>query len=509
MNGSLTSNTTVHNGAINEGSGNCTGLGPSGVVGPGAVIASSEGQSSASTGTTVFNVTSTIKAKQAKVLFEEDAGAATSAGTVMHDVIYTDNDTYSCGNVGCRDSDQGYPIIVDQSANAGPSRFYNITGTGGTQGAIMSTAAHSIFNNNFISPGSNTVTNSNGFIFQDWGTGATIHDNLTTGSGGSCVSCRGIQVSSANNTPVSGTVVQNNVLRVTNLPNSVEYSGCQLQGAYGIQINTAGSGIDLSNNTFQNNRVTVIADACPGFGFSWSSATTGQGPNHTINNTFTCQYSPGHTGNGVCAGIQLVGNQYSPNPDNAVVSTGDIFTGDTSDIYIFYNGTPAWTCTRCTFGKGTNASSDWVMLDYDNGFQSGGSSNPMHLVDPTFTGGATKDSNNLAMWASNNPSLSFNNTIQWTYTVTVTGASSGNPINGATVTATDSQGKQECSGSTNASGVFSCVLNDTRYGAASGQYTITNFNPFSVTISGSGCGNLNYNKTILSTTSETVIIPGC
>jgi len=511
MTGYPTSGTVVHNGSINEGAGSCTGLTPSSGFGSGAIIASSDGASSATAGTSVFNVSSTIKAAKAKFVLEENAGMSTSLATVIHDVTYIDNDTYSCNGVGCRDMDQGYPIVIDQSRNAGPSQLYNVVGTGSTQGAIVTTAANSIFKNNLISPGESAVTNTNGFVFQDWGPGATIQGNLTKGTGAaeSCLSCRGIQVSSANNVPVTGTHVQNNVLYVTNLPNDPEYNGCQLEGSYGIQINTAGSGVDLSNNTIQNNHVTVIADACPGFGFSWSSATTGQGPNHTINNTFTCQYASGHSANGVCAGIQLIGNEYSPHPDNAVVSTGDTFTGDTSDIYIFYDGTPSWTCSRCTFGKGNNASSDWVMLDYDGGAQSGSGSNPMLLIDPTFTGGATKDSNNLAMWASNNPSLSFNYTIQWTYTVTVKGASSGNPISGATVTAKNSQGSQECGGTTNSSGMFSCVLNDTRYGAATGQYTTTSFNPFAISVSGGGCSASSYNRTILTTTSETVSVPGC
>ena len=148
------------------------------------------------------------------------------------------------------------------------------------------------------------------------------------------------------------------------------------------------------------------------------------------------------------------------------------------------------------------------MLDYDGGAQSGSSSNPMLLIDPTFTGGATKDSNNLAMWASNNPSLSFNYKIQWTHTVTVKGAS-GDVIVGASVTATDAQGHQECSGVTNSSGTLSCTLTDTTYGAASGKYTVTSSNPFSVRISATGCSTANNSRTILSTTSETVALPGC
>jgi hypothetical protein len=400
--------------------------------------------------------------------------------------------------------------VVDQSHNAGPSQFYNIIGTGGTQGAIVTTAAGSTLNNNFISPGNTTSTNSNGFIFQDWGTGVTIRNNLTTGSGigTSCLSCRGVQVSSVNNTAVTGSMVRDNVLYTTNLSNNAEYGGCQIDGSFGMQINTAGSTYDLSNNTFENNKVTVISSVCPGFGFSWSGATMAQGPNKTINNTFACNLAPGFS-TGPCAGIRFIGNQYSPHPDGAVVGTGDTYLGDTSAIYIYYDGTPSWTCNQCTFGKGSNPRAGWVMLDNDGGWQSGGSSGPMFLVDPTFTGGATKDSNNLQAWAGNNPSLSFSYTIQWTYTVTVKGASSGSPISGATVTATDSQGGQECSGTTNSSGVYSCVLNDTKYAASGGSYTIKNFNPLAFQISAPGCSASSYTNAITSTTKEIKTVPGC
>ncbi len=480
MNGNFTSGLTVHNGTIVEGPGTCTGLTPSNGYGSGAIIASSDGQSSASRGTTVFNVTATVKAARAKVIFEENAGNSTALGTTIHDVIYTDNDSYSCGNVGCRDLDQGYPIVVDQSAHAGPSIIYNVVGVGGTQGGIVTEAANSVFNNDLVSPGDLTATNSNGFIFQDWATAVNFHDNLTVGSGagGTCLSCRGVQISSAANVAVTGSVVQNNVLYTTNLNNNAEYGGCQIDGSYGMQINTAGSNFDLSNNTFQNNRVYVTAKQCPGLGFSYSGATNAAGPNRTKNNTFVCNRDPNATsGANPCAGIRFDANQYSPHPDNALISSGDTFLGDTSAIYIWYDGTPSWTCNQCTFGKGSNPISGWVMLDYDGGGQSGQSSNPMFLIDPIFTGGATKDSNNLGRWAPNNPSLSFSYTIQRTYTVTVKGSTSGSPLSGATVTVTDAQGQQECNGTTNASGVFSCVANDTKYGAASGQYSITNFNP--------------------------------
>ena len=509
MTGNPTSGTTVHNGTITEGAGLCTGLTPSNGYGSGGIIASSDGGSSVTQGTTVFNMNITVNDARAKVVFEENAGNGTSLGTTIHDVVYNDNDKYTCGSVGCRDVDQGYPIVVDQSFPAGPTIVYNVTGAGSTQGGIVSTAPNSQFYNNFIAPGNSTSTNTNGFIFQDWGPGTVVENNLTTGSGmeGSCLSCRGVQVSSANNRAVTGTVVQNNILYTTNLNNDIEYGGCQIDGSYGMQINTAGSSAALSNNTFQNNKVTVTSGVCPGFGFSWSGATAGSGPNKTQNNSFICRLASGFTA-GPCAGARFDANQYNPGIA-AVVGTGDTYIGDTSAIYIWYDGTPTWTCNQCTFGKGANATSNWVMLDYDGGGQSGQSSQPMYLVDPAFTGGATKGSNNLSTWASNNSSLSFSYTVQWTYTVTVKGATSGSVVSGATVTATDSQSGQECNGPTNSSGVFTCVMNDTKYAATSGRYTTTSYSPFAISIVKSGCTTLNYSLTLGSTTSETRTVPGC
>jgi hypothetical protein len=503
-------NTTVHNGVINEGPGTCSGLAPANnAFGPGAVITSSNGTLSSSYGTTMFNLTATVKAKEAKVLREQYFGGTTSSSTVMHDVLYTDEDSTACASGSCRQTDQFYAVVVATASNAPPSHFYNIIGVGGTQGGIMTTAPGSVLQNNLISPGSAAATTTNGFVFQGWGAGVVIENNLTigNGSGGSCLSCRGVQIASVGPGSVNGSLVQNNVLYTTNLPNDQEYGGCQGGGSYGIQINNTGSG-DTSNNTFQNNKVTVTASACPGFGFSWSNATLEHGPNHTISNRFVCNLAPGSTPT-PCAGINLIGNEYSPHPDNAVDSQQDTYLGDTSAIHVHFDGTPAWTCSQCTFGKGSNPVSNWMLFDNNAGVPSAASSNPIVLVDPTFTGGASKSSNNLKAWAASNPSLSSSYAIRWTYTVTVKGASSGNAIAGAAVSAKDSQFAQECSGTTNASGVFSCVVNDTKYAAIAGTYTVTTFNPFQFQISATGCTALSYNLTITATTKETRQLGGC
>jgi hypothetical protein len=511
MNGSFTSSLTVHNGSILHGSGSCTGQTPSNTYGSGAIIASSDGQSSGSRGTTAFNLSLTASDAHAKIFFEENAGDSTSLGTTVHDVTFVDSDTYECGDVGCRDVDQGYPVVIDQAVSAGGSNFYNIAGTGGTQGGLVTNAPNSSIHNNSVSPGSSVSTVTNGFAYQDWGTNMTMENNIAvgTGPGGTCVSCRGIQISSVANRGTTGSVIQNNNLYVYNLNNDTEYAGCQIDGAFGIQINDAGSGANLSGNTIQNNNVTTVSGVCPASGFSWSSTVViNNGPNITRNNRFICQLQSGYTA-GPCEGVRLLGYEYSTSaPDNGVESYSDFIQGDTADVWIYYSGTPTWTCHQCTFGKASTAASNWVFFSYDSGRSSGGPSHPVFFIDPTFTGGASESSNDLSSYASSNPSTSFYYMIEFTQTVTVQG-SSGNPISGATVSYTDALSNNYV-GTTNSNGVATIVVNENKYAAVAGSYAITHYNNYSRTVSATGCTtNSSTGINITSPNSITVSLPGC
>lgn len=452
----------------------------------------------------LYNVTSSIKATAAKMVMVEDDSNATHPQ--MHDIVFTDADPGTCGAVGCRSQDQYYCFVWSDNRSGAEVDFYNISGTGCPQGGVVSFSPSSTFNNNNIAPGGSGSTVTNGFAEQLWGSNQVAQNNIIKGAGpnGSCTSCRGIQSGSAGSNTSTSNLVQNNVLHTYNLNNNLEYGGCQIDGSYGLQINTAGSASQTASQLFQNNKVYVTSHVCPGFGFSWSGANTPA--NNTKNNIFSCVLVS-NTDAGPCAGARFDANQYNPHVAG-VIGTNDTYIGDTSAVYIWYDGTPTWTCNQCTFGSGTNPHSGWVMLDYDGGQSTGQSSDPMFLIDPTFTGLASKSSNNLATWASHNSSLSFSYTVQWTYTVTVKNASNV-PINGASVTITDSTSTQECNLTTNSSGVASCVLNDTKYSAASGSYTTPSFNPMTFVISATGCTTLNYGETVIATTTETKNLAGC
>jgi hypothetical protein len=519
MTGNSTS-LTVHNGTITDSTGSCTGTISSGYSSSDVGATSGGGTTK---GTTVFNMTLTQKAKTGKIVLEENQSDTTATPvTTVHDVIFTDLDPGNCTTVGCRAESQFYSIYSDQGFNrpatGGTDQFYNITGSMGPQGAISDTAPMNC-SNNLMNPGQTAAnaTVANGYVCQDWGPNTTIKNNLLigTGTGGSTVSTRGFMVSSANNRAVTGTVVQGNNGIVRILDNDAEYACASVEfgSTYGMQLNTAGSGQNLSNNTFTGNNVTVLAGPCGAYAFSQSSATNTSGVNLSQNNNWICRGVSGwtQTASVNCAGMRFDGNQYAPGNGAGVEtfdSQQDTFSGDSADLYIWFDGNAAWKCTSCTFDKPATAIAGWHFLDENNGGSSGGSSGPFTFIDPTFTNGATKSSNNLATWASNNSGNTFSYNIQWTYTVTAKD-SSGAPLNGAAVTIKDVNSTTECSGTTNSSGIFSCILNDTKYQASGGVYTTPSSNPTSFQISATGCQTLNYSETVVATTTETKNLVGC
>jgi hypothetical protein len=444
----------------------------------------------------------------AKVLYQDSAGDGGNP-VEFHDNIFADSDTTECASVGCRENDQYYAVALADNKTQGGTQFYNNYGTGGPQGALSTYAENSVFQYNVMSPGSLSATNTNGFGFQSWGNAGTVQNNLVAGDGmgGSCTSCRGIQVSNVV-TGVSNTVVQNNTIRTTALDNDAEYPNCdsaQEAYSYGMQLNTAGATNTFTNNTFQANKVVVTANACGGFGFSWSG--TNQAGNVTQNNHLECDLVSAPVSLQACAGFRMDAKQYSY-ADFGITSNHETILGDTSAVHMWYDGTPSWRCSQCTFGQGTHPASNWVFLDFYYGAQSGGGANPLYFVDPTFLAGSESQTN-LSTWTTNNPSNTSSYFIQFTQTVTVEGATSGNPVSGATVTYTDALSNQY-TGMTNSSGVATIVVNENQYAGTNGAFKITNYNNYSYTVTAPGCSTGSASGlNITSPNSFKVSLGGC
>ena len=509
----------VYGGTITEPTGNlCTGTtaGSSYHYGSGWVINSSDGSTSGSFGTQLSLLTGNLNDAAGKVLFEEKGNATTALSTSVTMVNFVDNSAYDCASVACRAGNQDYPILDYDAVNSAASTFEMIGGVGGTQGGTSSSSPHAVWEYNTLNPGSTTYTTSNGFAIQDWATGATVaYNQIFTNISTPCTSCRGIQIGSIVEA-VTGSQIHDNYVLVTQLANNPEYGGCQGGGGYGIQLNTAGSGLDLSNNIIEHNTVIVTDGACAGPAFSFSNATNTNGPNQSISNHYEADLASSTSGIYPVQGMQFLAYEYSPAPNGSFVSTGDTILGDTSALNIAFDGTTTWTCTNCTFGKGTHpVASGWLLYDYYNGLASGNVGNGSGLfsiINPTFNAGASKALNNLSTWAHNNTASGMTGSyiIQWPYQVTVTGGSSGSPIVGATVTVTDTDSTVECTATTNSSGVATCAtLNDTLYKALSGTYTATSYNPMGFAITKSGCTTATFSETITGSIVDTRTLGGC
>jgi len=497
-------NLVVHNGAIEEGTGLNTGL-IGNAAGASDVGSSSAGNSDR--GTQMYNLTLSCSTKWCKMLYQE--GNKLSGNAVQfHDNIFADTDTAQCNAVICRENSQSYAVTLYDNEGEAGTQFYNNFGTGGPQGALNTAANGSVFQYNVVDPGTTAATNTNGFGYQLWAGNGTISDNVVAGVAGTCISCRGIQVSNVVQA-VQNDVIQNNTIRTMGLNNDAEYSNCasaQEAYSYGMQINTAGSTNTFTGNNFQNNKVVVVSGVCGGFGFSWSG--TNQTGNTTKSNHLECDLAPGVIPQSLqaCAGFRMDAKQYSY-VDYGVTSQGDTILGDTAAIHIWYDGTPSWRCSQCSFGKGTNPVANWVFIDFYYGAGSGGGANPLYFVDPTFLAGSESQTN-LSQWASNNASNSSSYFIQFTQTVTVKGAS-GSPISGASVTYTDALSNQY-TGTTNSNGVATVIVNENQYAATSGTYKVTHYNNYSYNVTATGCGTGTASGlNITSPNSITVSLPGC
>ena len=324
---------------------------------------------------------------------------------------------------------------------------HNNTFAAGSQNGSRATGANSSIHDNTYKINGHWW---NDFAIEVEGNNSNVYNNTIRCLKSEGFGCRGIQVYNS-----TGASVYNNNITVQDehVWNNTNDGGpgCQIGGAYGLQFN--GDSGYPQNASIHNNTVTTYSGLCGGVGLSFSNAGTGV---TTHDNSLTCSrlgnstaYQSGE--DYLCTGVRLDTKQYGGSAK--IVSTHETISGDTSDVLFYWDGTTSWTCNQCTFVKGNNPAPGWVAFSFKNG---GGTADPMYIVDASFAGGASKDSNDLQNTDANHQTASY--FIQWTYNVTVDQASNGTPVTSATVTVKDALNNTECSGAPNASGVFSCVV---------------------------------------------------
>ncbi len=223
----------------------------------------------------VHDITMTIQQPGTQAFFSDF-----QSGQIIleHNTIYDNVKSINYpgqGDPSARSEFQGQAILVDNSKiMRSPDHIDNNKIVGSPQGGILDTSTDAIIFQNDISMNS---TYTNDFCVDVPGTDEQVYDN-------NChpVNGRGIHING------EGSHVYDNVIVVTEAPVNREYGGCEIGGAYGIQLE---QDIQLAGNVVvTGNNSTLNTGACGGAVLSitgWASGApaTIKGNTWSVNKT--------------------------------------------------------------------------------------------------------------------------------------------------------------------------------------------------------------------------------
>jgi hypothetical protein len=477
----------VSNGTLTEASG-ATASGAH-VINMGLVVS----------GPTIHDITFTWSSGFSQAIDTDYGNSSVPNGAMIYNNTLNNNSAGSCGQVSCRDLLQSASIRLSNAIrSSNPPQIYGNTINGGPQGALECDAPGCIVHDNVINPGNTTVNNTNDFAIWCWASCNAYNNTIMTPLTGTSEG-RGIQLSGVE-TSTNGANVHDNTVTVTTRPNNAEYGGCELGGTYGIQFDDNGKG-----GTAQNNNVTAVADQCWATGLrltdTETTANVSQSNNYKAirksSGSQACNYIGGSEKTGCAHAVALA----SP---LGFLSKNDSFQGDSDILFFDWDGASGVTFASPTFLKGTtNPSPNFHTFVFRNG---GTLVSNIHVQDATFGSGTSATDADLPAQGGNNQAASL--FIDWSQTITVN-KSGGGAAAGATVTFTDTQGKSY-TGTANGSGVAVVVVPQFRLNNDSGANGIENHNPFSRSVSLSGCTtNSTTGLSISGTGSATLTLGGC
>ena len=491
------------------------------------------GQSSGD-GLSVFNVTFNICADSTQAIFADSNGA----GYAVHD--NTVNDRVVTAQK--RSSYQGIAFVCDgcQNDNGATSYFYNNTIIGGPQGGVSWNNPGTVIYNNTIKHGNpkaapgfvnggtaslvcgglnaNPYTNiagatplgagtqcSNDFGIYNQAPNAQVYGNTIQAQEGRGVMLGGACFNPGSCTGLSGQVLHDDVVIAQEFPNNSEYQGCELGGAWGLEWRDG-----PVNSSIYNENVTAISNQCQAGAFRTQYVSNYNNVSH--NNIYAARRAAGSppncTGstnpNSNCAWAAAflgAGNSSIP---TQFTSRNDTFIADSALLFFDWDASPnQGLLISPTFQKGSNPDSSYFHFAV---FRNGNGTVAMHVRDAVFGSGVNPTDTDLPAQGPSQMASSLY--IDWTLTLTVHNQS-GNPVNGATVVYTNTHGAQECSATTNGSGVATCVLTQYRNNNDSGANQVDSHNPFSFQISAPACTTLTGNEAITGTANEIKILSGC
>jgi len=387
--------------------------------------------------------------------------------TVKNNILYN-----STRQIFSRDDLDGYPVYFLSPGGT----FTGNTLIGGIQGGIFASGNAATpritISNNYISTNS-FYTNGFGIMVNYANVTGNTVENLGVRAPGAtravdtpcpnvmsqtCGSGRGIAGRNMNAT--------NNVVRVRELPRNVEYAGCQLGGAYGMQLESS------DNVIFENNQVTAFAKECDGVGLRINVYTVAGG-NRNIKvrkNIFEAR-DEGGTGFGNVIKLTNI-------DDGRLIGTVEENTFKSNDRFVEGMDIHTVPLYRNTFiDTGMPAGiSPFSAYNWDRTVKH--SVQDLSFIDSIFGTNARSRFENFSFLLGVGPELdklsSFN--LAWTVNVTVTDAAQKPQIN-RSVTFTTKQGTVAATAVTDAAGKVSVVLHEVRdvggVKTASAPYTIS------------------------------------
>lgn len=451
----------------------CYGSATGSVVKNGSII---QGNAGSDRGYAVYVGANSIETKNLTINVHSTNARAISSDQEAKTLNIHDNTiTNNVVTIGRREGFDGVSIISNRP-NA--TKVYNNTITGGAQNGIVledfrgMTVPNEVYGNTI----SLTASRTNDFAINLWSDNSTSVYNNTIDCTQGTDGCRGIFTGGG----ATGTKIYNNTVSVREKNRNQEYNGCEINGAYGIQIEYA-SNIEIYGNT-----VMAVADVCPAYAFRTNpvdggGAGTGQNIN-VHDNTFIANHEVGYSNQ---ASSTLITEVQDPAVllfnNNTVVSNDRWFalTGDTSFIPF----------TSTTFSIGSNPVSPFWPLYSDNPAPPGPSSVDIHFVDNHYANSSAQtifENTNFACQGSayacaaggGNPTDKYASFYyDWYLTVAVQN-NSQIPISNAQVTITNKNGTQVFSGLTDSNGHVQVQL--AQYRNAAGVKT--QYNPYSISV---------------------------
>lgn len=308
-----------------------------------------------------------------------------------------------------RDSLQGMLVKVYLNPkDQGNTQIFNNVLRGGAQGGILVSGIGGEIYGNDISQDS---LYTNDFSIYAYGGSLNIYQNVIHP-----ISGRGIMVTGAANK------VHDNKIEVRELPQNQEYGGCELSGAYGMEVRLPAP----SANQIYHNQITAYADQCDGRGLGLRELKEDAG-NEIYDNVIRV-IRVGNT-RAHAYGVTLVTSQ------GGAILRGNTIGADSANILWPYEGGHA-IFVADTFVKGSNPDSGYTTFAFANSKSSAGNI----VADSTFSAGADRASISMKPvgtggWAGES-ALCFGRTLS----VQVVDANQ-HPVPDAQVTILDPSGK--------------------------------------------------------------------